>query len=374
MEAAASASTSHRGSDLPDMSIPPAIMLATDELFYKDFNSVHDMFPNTPPGLQMLNKIKTAFLQRTGVRVDFFNELGQAQVIPHDLNQRHQTVAVNTYVQSILKYGNCQDCRGGAAAILSQGGRPPWRLVAYASMTRAIMLAKEKYPHDTNVLATIKEGLVVDEYHYRTPTVVIIWLRDFFNLHGGGTGVNVHQVMSSTLKVEAEWLVYADQKKIKLSRCGKGPDSATARCWDWVKKKYPDFYRDAEQWVDTKAVMRFFRSMGWLEDIVNYVGDHCDFTSPDMSKDDTVVIVQYRYATIVVGPCLCFICCSFVVHLFICSLCGWTLLVWAAEYVTYRPLLLQVLLSTQARMTSSGIATPWLSASRSAQSSCRRTT
>jgi hypothetical protein len=79
-----------------------------------------ERWPDVPDGLPMLTSIKNnGFLLRSGITVPFFNSNQQPQVSPHALNMRHQTVAITRYIHNILKSGNVQDCRGGAASILS---------------------------------------------------------------------------------------------------------------------------------------------------------------------------------------------------------------------------------------------------------------
>ena len=74
--------------------------------------------------------------------------------------------------------------------MLSPDGKS-WMLIAYGCICRAIMLCKERYGDHPNVLATLAAGLLLDEYHSRTPKDIIVWLRDFYNKFGGGTGFTV---------------------------------------------------------------------------------------------------------------------------------------------------------------------------------------
>eukprot|EP00959_Pyramimonas_sp_CCMP1952_P039182 820186-Pyramimonas_sp.AAC.1 len=147
--------------------------------------------------------------------------------------------------------------------------------------------------------ATLEQGLVLDEYHHRTPKVVIVWMRDFFNTHGGGTGVNVHQILEMTPTVEAEWLDHADSKRIKLNKY-----AGQVKAWEWISEHatYAKFYKDKDQWEQTKSFMRALRFRKWHTEFLEFLGDECDFTSPDLDKDEllgnlhTAMVIMKKFA------------------------------------------------------------------------------
>lgn len=49
---------------------------------------------------------------RSGVQATFFDDGGRALLVPDKRNMRRNTVQINRYRQSILRYGNCQGARG----------------------------------------------------------------------------------------------------------------------------------------------------------------------------------------------------------------------------------------------------------------------
>ena len=268
-------------------------------LSFREFDSVFHRWPGIPDGLQMLNKIQeSGFRLRSKVTIAFFNDSGHAQVTTHPLNMRHQTVAINRYLASILKYGNCQACRGGAASILSQDGRS-WQLVAYGSLCRAIMMAKERHGNDQNIIATLAAGLIVDEYHAKTPRDIIVYLRDTYNKFGGGTGKTVRDVFEELPDMEASWLTYADREGISLSSSARsgGKSSPAAKCYEYIEKNYPSVFKDQDQWENTKSAVRFLIARGWHKDFIWLLGDRCDFT--DKTLDNASLLDLVYRATVV---------------------------------------------------------------------------
>ena len=52
-------------------------------------------------------------------------------------------------------------------------------------------MRRRRGPDHANVLATIKAGLIVDEYHQKMPDGVVDYLRDFFKMALVVAGVSV---------------------------------------------------------------------------------------------------------------------------------------------------------------------------------------
>eukprot|EP00959_Pyramimonas_sp_CCMP1952_P470519 9496782-Pyramimonas_sp.AAC.1 len=137
--------------------------------------------------------------------------------------------------------GNVQDARGGALAICG----PPWRLMSYGSLLRAIYKAHELKPEHDNVKATIAAGLV-DEFNPRTPEDVILFIKSFFNGVGGGTGVSFKDKLDMILQVNAHWVAHANKNGIQLSRAGTGANSVAVKRLGWCERTYPGVFQVKE--------------------------------------------------------------------------------------------------------------------------------
>ncbi len=84
--------------------------------------------------------------------------------------------------------------RGQAIAVLSEGGKPPWNLLTYGSVSRAVYAAHDMAPNDANVKAAIAAGLCVDEYDAKLPDDCSFHLRDFYNGFHAGVQVTFTEV------------------------------------------------------------------------------------------------------------------------------------------------------------------------------------
>ncbi len=126
---------------------------------------------------------------RSNVKAAFFDETGRTKlIVPDRRNLRHNAVQINRFKSSVLKFGNIQGVRGAALAVLSPGNKPPWNMLTYGSVSRAVYLAAEENFGSPNVQATLRAGLTVDEFDPMLPDDVAEHLRDFFNsFHQGIT-------------------------------------------------------------------------------------------------------------------------------------------------------------------------------------------
>ncbi len=75
------------------------------------------------------------------MKAEFFDSAGTQLVVPHKDNVRKNSVQIVRYKESIKKFGNIQGVRGQAVAVLSEGNKPPWRMLTYGSVSRAIYAA-----------------------------------------------------------------------------------------------------------------------------------------------------------------------------------------------------------------------------------------
>jgi hypothetical protein len=70
--------------------------------------------------------------------------------------------------------------------------------------------------------------------HCRTPTDVLVFLRDFHNRWHMGAGKSFVDLTLESKDHNTTWLVHARANKIFNNTCGKGVDSFAGRAWTFV--------------------------------------------------------------------------------------------------------------------------------------------
>eukprot|EP00959_Pyramimonas_sp_CCMP1952_P461621 9481884-Pyramimonas_sp.AAC.1 len=156
--------------------------------------------------------------------------------MPHARNTRRNQVQVKTYAAKVIQFGNVQGVRGAAIAVMSEGNKPPWRMITYGTLTRSIYLAHEQAGEMDTVKETIQDGLTVEEYREDTPDDIIAWLRDFYNKFHEGVGVTFLQKVTDVPDTDAMWKVHARKKGIPLSRS----DATAPELEAYIKKFHKD--------------------------------------------------------------------------------------------------------------------------------------
>lgn len=96
---------------------------------------------------------------RAQVNVKFFDSSGKTRlIVPHEMNERKNFVQINRFKSSIIRYGNIQGVRGAAIGLLTNKGLgksgPPYRMLTYGSVSRAVYLAYEDQWRMSNLKQT----------------------------------------------------------------------------------------------------------------------------------------------------------------------------------------------------------------------------
>ena len=170
---------------------------------------------------------------RSNVKASFYDEANRTKlIVPDRRNLRRNAVQIQRFKQSVLRFGNIQGVRGAAIAVLSPGGGPPWNMITYGSVSRAVYMAAEEAWDSPNVQATLRQGLMVDEYDPLLPDDVAEHLRDFFNrFHQGVTQTFAEASLVLNIHARADdW--FSCLVESERSRCQHQPHFSMALSWN----------------------------------------------------------------------------------------------------------------------------------------------
>ncbi|CAK0837893.1 unnamed protein product, partial [Prorocentrum cordatum] len=248
---------------------------------YRKCHTAFERYPGTPMGMHMLDKIKQDSLVRAGVQAEFFDPAGRRLIVPHELNVRKNNIQIQRFKRSILKYGNIQGVRGGAIAVLSSApgesnGIPPWRMLTYGSVSRAVYLAVDENTTDPvqkkNVEATLSAGLVLDEYESAMPIDCVEHIRDFYNTFHGGVGITFLEIIDKVETADSEWK--------QLS--------------DFLDKHYKEIYDTRGLFLAARSLMNTLKKLGnmWPK-FQHILGDECDFLAPGLNHKMMLKMLHY---------------------------------------------------------------------------------
>ena len=206
--------------------------LQAQKYLYMPMTSVYARFPGLN-GLLLLNKIFEAYrvmLPGADQMLPFYSSDGAELLVDHPLNCRHQTLVVKEYCESVLKNGNVPGVRGAPWAVLSTGNTPPYKLITYRTLSKAVYMAKKVAPENPLVIASIEAGLPnAVLFDCRIPEDVVIWLRDYHNGFHNGASTSFVEVLKAIPQLEADWFVFATKHSLTVRGCGTGDASWTAR-------------------------------------------------------------------------------------------------------------------------------------------------
>ena len=81
----------------------------------------------------------------------WFMEDGQPMFICHPENIRHQEQSILQGVRSIVENGIIAEARGKPWAVASKGNAPPYQLISFGTISRAMYRAVEEHGKNPNV-------------------------------------------------------------------------------------------------------------------------------------------------------------------------------------------------------------------------------
>ena len=221
-------------------------------------------------------------------RLPYFTD-GEPTFVCHDLNQRHHSVVISSYVKSLRKYGLTQDVRGIACAVPSPGNKAPYRMLTFGSVTRAVYIAAEKYGDEELIKKTLEIGLFVDIYDEAMPSDAARFIRDYFNSFHKGAAVSFLEILNSTLPRDAEWKAYACRHGIPLSRGGRGANATDKHLEKWLNEHHEGLYKSMNTYHSAKAFMNTLSANKWVEDWSTMLGDIVDFSNKNIETNNVML-------------------------------------------------------------------------------------
>ena len=287
--------------DSPPVSIGGAVA-AKQALFNQSASTVEELFPGTPAGLLMWEKLIECF----GVGVSdlpFYDDSKREIIVPHENNRRHQSQVIQAWAFSVMKWGNAPIVRGTAIAVMShaktngqpgQSYGPPYRMIAYNSLSQACYLAHRMAPNNPVVQRTIANGLRnVQLLHPDTPTVALQWIRDWHNTFHNGSSVSFLEVCKASLEIDAAWQVFAFKSGVTSK--GKSGETYEALMKKFIDERYPCKIQSMSQFKSARALMNGLKKVSWSDDFELMVGEVCDFTRKDLNHTAAVLNLHSIY-------------------------------------------------------------------------------
>ncbi len=99
-------------------------------------------------GLVMFNKICEAYQVGPDQTLAFFNADGQEQLIDHPLNTRIEETTIEEYAESVERHGNVSEVRGAPFVQLSADDKPPYMMITYRQLSKAVYVAYRRSPRN----------------------------------------------------------------------------------------------------------------------------------------------------------------------------------------------------------------------------------
>ena len=176
---------------------------ATDLLYDPDL-SITERFGSLT-GIALRDEIFKCY--RVGTRtLPFFNEAGDRMIIRHPCNNRVQESVKARYVAGLFRHGLMQGVRGACWAVLSPGGRPPYRVLSFGTLSEAVYAAHQQTPKHPLISASVAAGIPdAMLLHERTPLVVCRLLKDMNNQFHGGSGMQLPEQLQDVLSIQQSW-------------------------------------------------------------------------------------------------------------------------------------------------------------------------
>ena len=118
----------------------------------------------------------------------FFNADTQPMLIDHSENIRHAGSTIEAYAHSIEKHGNVPGVRGLSLAQLSEGDQPPYNMLTYRQLSKAVYVAHKRLPCNQLVQASVTSGLPNSKvFTSRMPKIRDQLARYYFNAFRTGS-------------------------------------------------------------------------------------------------------------------------------------------------------------------------------------------
>lgn len=155
----------------------------------------------------------------------------------HDLNKREEGGTIEEYTESIKDHGLAATSRGVPLTQLSDGNKPPHRMLTFRLLSKAMIVAKQRYG-GKNALVDFswKRGLPgAKQFRCDMPDDCSEWLIDWDNQWNGGSKKSFVEVLIIVPKLDVSWTAFAQSAGIRADD-SKGGQRYENKRWAWLQE------------------------------------------------------------------------------------------------------------------------------------------
>jgi hypothetical protein len=137
-----------------------ALAAHDDDLMFQPMPSVKFRWKHLPDGIQMVDKAFEVYAVSQSATLEWFGPDDNPLIVPHPDNMRAHKHVIAKYKKYAKIYGVIQGVRGQPWCVLSTDNRPPYKMLTWGSLSRAVYEALKEDPTNEALAHSIKKGLV----------------------------------------------------------------------------------------------------------------------------------------------------------------------------------------------------------------------
>ena len=172
----------------------------------------------------------------------------------------------------LFKTGLVQGVRGQAWAVLSPGGKPPYRLISFGTLAEAVYAAAEKEPQHPLIRASIALGLQsAIVLHERTPSDVCRHLKNVNNSYHDGSGVQVSQLIQDVFRIQQEWSAHCKLHNLVFHYSAKNKKADDDKADDELEHDAGDYTKAYSTWLQKNhhSTFKTYDQFQWMKRFAN---------------------------------------------------------------------------------------------------------
>ncbi len=151
----------------------------------------------------------------------------------------------------------------------------------------------QEAPTNPNVQRTLEEGLTIDEWDPHTPADVIAYVRDFYNLFHAGISISFVEILGKVEETDGAWKVYAERRKIPLSKGGRGEDATAKHLEKYLQDNHKDVFSTRDLFESARSLWNNLKRFRVWEQFENMVGENCDYLAAGLTHRDEVKLIHF---------------------------------------------------------------------------------
>jgi hypothetical protein len=206
------------------------------------------------------------------ISVPWFSASGAPNFVCHNLNRRHREQDIVEMMNCLRDNGLIAEARGHPWAVVGPDGGPPYQLLTYGTLSRALYRAVAAWPENENIRMTLEAGCEdLTLFVNKLPGQVVRWLRDYHNgFLNIGSAMTIVQIMNEIPEIEANFAAYRTIEQVA------GRNSGQLRL-KWLQTNYPNRFTSNNEYESVQAMVHKLRDHGIFGDILHFIGEGCKF-------------------------------------------------------------------------------------------------